>query len=411
MNLKIFLYHLALAFFIFSCSTTAKIPKDYLSGPLSKDIKYLSSDDLKGRATGSAGEALAADYIATRFKNIGATPMGTENYYQKFTGYDSPNGHGDMPIDKIPVPGKNVVAFMDNNAPYTVVIGAHYDHLGMGGFGSLYEGPAEIHNGADDNASGVAVMLLLAESLKTVGPNNVNFLFIAFSGEEKGLWGSNYWTKNPTYPLEKITYMINLDMVGRFDGKRLAINGTGTSPAWTALDEINKQKWELIKSESGIGPSDHSSFYLSDIPAIHFFTGQHEDYHKPSDDFEKVNLKGCYEVSAFILKLINKVGSDKLEFSKTKDESTEVVDFKVTLGVIPDYMYQGEGMRIDGVREGKTASDSGILKGDIVLKMGDIDVIDMTTYMKALGAFEKGQTIPVVINRNEKTIEVQVTFK
>jgi len=401
------------SFQIVSCASL-KVPTNPDQGLLGEAIVYLSDDKLKGRETGTRGEQMAAEYISKKYQELGLSPKGDKGtFYQQFTGYENTDPHGksdDMAGEHSkPVNGRNVVGFLDNGAEYTVVIGAHYDHLGMGGFGSLYEGPAEIHNGADDNASGVAVMLYLAEQLTKKGKKS-NYLFIAFSGEEKGLWGSNYWTKNPTYPLDEINYMINLDMVGRLKDNRLAINGTGTSPQWSVLDKEKKQ-FELVKSESGIGPSDHTSFYLQGIPSIHFFTGQHGDYHKPSDDADKINYAGCYEVSFYILRIIDRLGGDKIAYTKTKDESTDTPSFKVTLGVIPDYMFQERGMRIDGVRSGKTADIAGMIDGDIVVKMGDLEIEDMMSYMKALSAFEPGEKVTVFVLREGKEIPLEVTFQ
>ena len=398
---------------LLACSGSNKIPTEFGSDQISKNIKYLASDELAGRATGTPQEQLAATYIADQFKKMGVKPMGDdESYFQLYTAYDSGNPHADEEEKKetgTAINGRNVIGFRDNNAPFTVVIGAHYDHLGMGNFGSLHNGEPAIHNGADDNASGIAVMLYLAKRLKSKEFEHNNYLFIAFSGEEKGLWGSNYWTKNSTYSLDKINYMINLDMVGRMKENKIAINGTGTSPAWSILDDVN-EKHSLVKSESGIGPSDHTSFYLQDIPAIHFFTGQHEDYHKPTDDYDKINFKGCYEVAFYILDIINGLDGTKIAFTKTKDEKQEVRSFKVTLGVIPDYMFQGDGMRIDGVKEDRPASNAGIQNGDVVIKMGDIEIKDMMSYMKSLGKFEPGQTVPVIIKRGEEEISMEVTF-
>ncbi|HEX2618123.1 MAG TPA: M20/M25/M40 family metallo-hydrolase, partial [Flavobacteriales bacterium] len=242
--------------------------------------------------------------------------------------------------------GHNIVGLLDNGKPNVVVIGAHYDHLGYGHEGSLYRGAPAIHNGADDNASGVALMLQLAHDLKTLpGAQDNDYLFIAFSGEEKGLYGSNYWTKHPTLPLGEVDYMINLDMVGRLDTTSdISISGTGTAPVWAeAIKNIKAGALKVKTSDGGIGPSDHTSFYLQGVPAIHFFTGSHADYHKPSDDEEKINYDGMVRVTRFIEELVVALDDDpKLTFTKTADTvTTEAPRFTVTLGVVPDYMYDG----------------------------------------------------------------------
>jgi hypothetical protein len=310
----------------------------------------------------------------------------------------------------------NVVGLIDNQADHTIVIGAHFDHLGEGGEGSLYVGKEpQIHNGADDNASGVALLLALAEEI-IEDPEDFeasNYLFIAFSGEEKGLWGSNYFCKNPTVDLSKVNYMLNFDMVGRLDEEKgIAVNGVGTSPFWEkGLEEANEEELKLITSESGVGPSDHTSFYLQDMPVLHFFTGQHEDYHKPSDDAEKVNIEGIAMIQELISDLIEEsLAEGKIAFTKTKDESKSTPRFKVTLGVMPDYMFRGEGMRIDGVSEGRPADKAGFQKGDVVIQMGEHQVTDMMTYMKALSKFESGDEVMVKVKREEKIVEAEVVF-
>jgi membrane-associated protease RseP (regulator of RpoE activity) len=240
---------------------------------------------------------------------------------------------------------------------------------------------------------------------------------MAFSGEEKGLWGSNYFCKNPTIDLTKVNYMINMDMVGRLNSeKRLAINGVGTSPEWMKILPGLAGEMTLVTSESGVGPSDHTSFYNVNIPVLHFFTGQHEDYHKPSDDADKINISGMLQIRTMLLNLIGKLETmERIAFTKTKDEtsspSASAGDFKVTLGVIPDYLYDGQGMRIDGTKEGKPAHTAGLIKGDIVKKIGDNEISDMKTYMQALSKFEKGQTTPVTIERNGETMIFQVTWQ
>jgi hypothetical protein len=209
--------------------------------------------------------------------------------------------------------------------------------------------------------------------------------------------------------------MINLDMVGRLGekDKNLEINGIGTSTEWSKIiKNISLDNIRVKEGQNGIGPSDHTSFYLKNIPVLHFFTGQHEDYHKPSDDADKVNYEGMANVCQYILSVVIQLNSlPKLSYIKTKEDNNEnTPKFKVTLGVIPDYMYDGEGMRIDGVTAGKPASNGGMQKGDIVIQMGDVKVADMTSYMKALSQFTKGEQAKVIFIREKEKKETIVTF-
>lgn len=421
MKYSIFL-SLLISSVIVSCGQTQTANREADKKELLERAAFLASDSLKGRETGSEGERIAAAFIIKEFEAIGLSPMGDDaSFLQEFSFVPKSNPHVMEMEDSTSlgmgtvkeIKGNNVIAFLDKGAQKTIVIGAHYDHLGMGSESSLYKGESQIHNGADDNASGVSVLIELAERLKKK-PSNNNYLFIAFSGEEKGLWGSNYYCKNPTYPLEKVNYMINMDMVGRLKEERtLAINGVGTSPLWVeTIESINVDSIEVVTTESGVGPSDHTSFYLQDIPVLHFFTGQHEDYHKPSDDVEKLNIEGMLSVTKYIEKLISRLDNKgELEFTKTKDQDNEDTPrFTVTLGVIPDYLYSGNGMRIDGVSEGKVAQKAGMQKGDIVIQMGDVEVVDMMSYMDGLGQYESGDSTRVKIQRYEEVLEFDIIF-
>ena len=208
--------------------------------------------------------------------------------------------------------------------------------------------------------------------------------------------------------------MINFDMVGRLnEDKTLAINGIGTSSYWDELiNDANIYNFKLKTTESGIGPSDHTSFYLQDIPSIHFFTGQHEDYHKPSDDVEKINFEGMFEIYNYVKNIISSsIKIENFDFVQTKSDSTTTPRFNVTLGVMPDYLFDGEGMRIDGISKGKTAEKFDILKGDIVIKIGDVEVPDMIGYMEGLSKFEKGDSAVVKIKRGEETISKSIVFQ
>lgn len=413
---KINIFVLSLAIVLLFGCTSNEIDDNILRQDIEKHITYLASDELKGRSFGTDGEKQAAEYIADYFKSIGLAPKGTEGYLQEFSVTPSTNPHEKAKIGEAgdsSIVGTNVIGFLDNNAAKTVVIGAHFDHLGMGGEGSLHrDKEAAIHNGADDNASGTATIMALAKLLKNGGKNN-NYLFIAFTGEENGLWGSNYFTKNPTIDLATVNYMFNYDMVGRLnEEKALAVHGTGTTPTWEeVLDVSNTDSLKVIKKVSGIGPSDHTSFYLNDIPVLHFFTGQHEDYHKPSDDADKINWDGIVRVIRYSENIINTTDSEgKLAFTKTKDESENTPRFKVGLGVVPDYLFDGEGMRIDGVSEDKPAQVAGIQKGDIVIQLGDSLITDMMSYMRALSGFEKGDTTKAVLKRGEEEIVKEIVF-
>jgi hypothetical protein len=308
-----------------------------------------------------------------------------------------------------------VVGYLDRGAGTTVVIGAHYDHLGRGGFGSREPGSDAIHNGADDNASGTAVMLALAQRIAEAPLRGHNYLFVAFSGEEWGLYGSKHFVQHPVVPLDRISYMLNLDMVGRLNDERvLAVNGTGTSPVWDdVLDGLASTGIQVKKHASGTGASDHTSFYLQNVPALHFFTGQHEEYHKPGDDSERIRYEGMQAVADFVYGVVAALEDDgKLAFTETKseDQGRAAASFKVSLGIMPDYVSGGEGVRVDAVVAGRPAADAGLQKGDIIVRLGDFDIPDINAYMLALATFEKGDKTAVVVRRGEELLRRDIQF-
>jgi Zn-dependent M28 family amino/carboxypeptidase len=396
--------------FIFACT-----PEINQENRIEEDATFLASDALEGRQTGTKGEKEAAKYIENRFKELGLQPKGTNGFLQTFSFKPKTNPHDEVKFDVNgdgTIAGNNVIGFIDNNAKNTIIIGAHFDHLGFGGEGSLYRDAIKaVHNGADDNASGIAVLLNLAAKLTAKNTNN-NYLFMAFSGEEMGLLGSNYFVKNPTIDIKKVSYMINMDMVGRMKkDSTLAVYGTGTSPIFKQVLKSYNTNFKLVQQESGVGPSDHTSFYLADIPVLHFFTGQHEDYHKPSDDSEKLNYDGMKLISEYIFNIISDLDDNgKLAFRKTVNESESTPRFKVGLGVIPDYLYDGKGMRIDGVSEGKAAQRARLKKGDIIVQLGDSTITNMMSYMRALSIFKEGDKTSVVVKRGEKEVSTEINF-
>ncbi len=318
-------------------------------------------------------------------------------------------------IVRYSVTGNNVVGYLDKGAPYTLVIGAHYDHLGRAEYGSsLHAGDTAIHNGADDNASGTAGLIELARYFSTKKQSQYNFLFMGFSGEELGLLGSAYFTKNPTIPLDQVAAMVNMDMIGRLDSseKQLGVLGTGTSPVWEPLVNKHAAGLRIKASVSGTGASDHTSFYLKDIPVLHMFTGTHSDYHKPSDDADKINYMGMAEVVNFIIRLLEDMpANEKPAFTKTNDaESRNAPRFKVTLGIMPDYFYEGRGIKVDGVTPGRAAEKAGVQKGDLLLQLGAYELADMQSYMQALAAFGKGEKTKLLLLRASEKIELEVSF-
>ena len=315
--------------------------------------------------------------------------------------------------------GHNVIGYVDNGAPITVVLGAHFDHLGFGEDGNsmMRTGEKLIHNGADDNASGTAAIIELARLLKKSKSKNNNYLFIAFSGEELGLFGSKYFTEHPTIDLGSVGYMINLDMIGRLNdsSKTVTIGGYGTSPEWGNVFTSARNKNSLLNfkyDSSGTGPSDHTSFYRKDIPVLFYFTGLHTDYHKPTDDFEKINYKGALQIVRQINEMIEKLGNrGKLAFTKTREtQTTTSARFSVSLGIMPDYTYSGNGVRTDGVTEGRPAQKAGIRAGDVVIQIGEHQINSMENYMQALGKFKKGDKTTVKYKRGNEILETEVQF-
>ena len=311
--------------------------------------------------------------------------------------------------------GHNVIGFINNKAAYTIILGAHYDHLGYGeDHNSLYTGSVPmIHNGADDNASGTAALIELAKQLKKSTYKKYNYLFVSFSGEELGLFGSKYFTDHAGLDLKTVNYMINMDMVGRLNDSThgLTIGGYGTSPTWGKIINTKNTYFKINADSSGSGPSDHTSFYKKDIPVLFFFTGSHKDYHKPTDDADKINYAGEYKIIEYIENIIAQTNEmDKLAFTKTRDVSMGKSSFRVSLGIMPDYTFTGNGVMVDGVSENRPAIKAGIKMGDVLMQLGDHKFSDVQTYMDALNKFNKGETTKVKVMRGKEMFEFMVTF-
>ncbi len=320
-------------------------------------------------------------------------------------------------LQKITKKAYNVAGYMDRGAAKTLILGAHYDHLGMGGETSRYKGEPKVHNGADDNASGVAGVMEMARYFSSINNLNYNILFLAFSGEEKGLLGSNAFVKSNYFSKEKTLAMINFDMLGRLDStkKVLTLIGTGTATEWdTLIAQTPNHGLTIKKSASGVGGSDQMSFYQQEVPVLFFFTGLHNDYHTPDDDIEKINLQGEMDVLAFATDLMGKLQKyEKLTFAKTKDEDQgKSRSYKngVTLGIVPDFSSEVPGVGVGSVIQDKPAQKAGLQSGDVIIKLGDVEIKDMPDYMKALRNIKVGDKTKVVVLRNGKPKKFKLQF-
>jgi aminopeptidase YwaD len=312
---------------------------------------------------------------------------------------------------------RNVLAMVEgSDSEDVLVVGAHYDHLGWGQEGSLYRGEvAMIHNGADDNASGTAGMLELAQAC-AANPARHAMLFMAFSGEEMGLLGSAHWVDHPTIPLQRVRAMFNLDMIGRLPDstRRLNVQGIGTSPVWKEIVERNNdtEKFNLALIEDGQGSSDHSSFYMKNIPVLFFFTGLHTDYHRPSDDADRIAYESEEQVTRYIEEIIRETDQRSgIPFTKVvKKEEQQVARFNVYVGTIPDYSANEKGFRITGASPGSPADKAGMKEGDIIMRFGETDVRNIYDYMTALSRHQPGENVPVVVLRGEDQVTLHVAL-
>jgi aminopeptidase YwaD len=297
-----------------------------------------------------------------------------------------------------------------------LIIGAHFDHLGKGGPGSSSRAvdTVAVHHGADDNASGVSMLLELAEKFSgTKKSHNRSLIFIAFSGEEEGLLGSKYFTANPGIDLSKVNAMINIDMVGRLqETNTLQVGGVGTADELKnlVLTRSDTSVIKLVLSDEGYGPSDHSSFYLKNIPVLFYSTGAHSDYHTPSDTYDKINYKGMEKISYLIFNVSKELACsvEKLHYRESgpKVETGRALRRKgVTLGIMPDFAgVIKNGLRADFVTPGKPAALGGMKKGDIITSINGKSVNNIQDYMFRLNQLKHGQTISVEVLRYDKKV-------
>lgn len=391
-------------------------------------VRYLADDLLEGRAVATRGERCAGDYIAAGFRALGLEPAGDDGtYFQSWTVNSS-----DPHAGAVHGEARNVVAVLrgtDRAREQALVIGAHYDHLGFGGPGSLSPDAAgTVHNGADDNASGTAVLLEAARALASGPPLAQDILFIAFTGEERGLWGSAHYVRSPLLPLDGTVAMLNLDMVGRVQDDLLTVFGTGTAEEWTDILERASARTanplDLRLNSDGFGASDHTSFYARGIPVLHFFSNTHPEYHRVEDDWELVNAAGMDRVTELVTAVVREVvpasglaaltpvegAGNPHGVGASGDENSMRSGFRVRLGTIPDYSRESGGMAITAVRPGSPAADAGMQGGDIIVRFGPHDVDDVYEYMAALNQYDPGDEVEIVVLRDGERVSFKVVL-
>jgi peptidase M28-like protein/PDZ domain-containing protein len=325
-------------------------------------------------------------------------------------------------VSRETIPVKNVIGCVEGSGPLAkeiVVLGAHYDHLGYGGAGSLAPGSRAIHHGADDNASGTTTVVELARRFGAMKDRQGRKLvFMTFSGEESGLLGSAHYCKKPIFPLEQTVAMVNMDMVGRLRDEKITIGGSGTAKTFDALlDEINKKhKFDMQKDKTGYGPSDHQSFYAKKIPVFFFYTGMHQQYHKPTDTVDTINVPGMRRVADFVEDLTTVLATDKnrpeYQYVAGSFNPGQIGSPGRTgprLGVVPSYVSDDKpGLVLDGVTDGGPAKKAGLQGGDRIVEISGKPVKDISAYMTIMAGFKKGDTLQVVVERKgeKKTIPV-----
>ncbi len=328
---------------------------------------------------------------------------------------------GEVSIDRTDVEVKNVAAILEGEGPHaneTIIIGAHYDHVGYGGPNSLAPGSTEVHNGADDNGSGTVVLLEVARAL-AARPEKLprRIMFIAFTAEERGLIGSARYTRDPALPLEDTVAMLNMDMVGRLneDGK-LLLQGYDTATEFEPLlDRLNETYgFDIKKTSGGFGPSDHSSFYAKQIPVMHFFTGIHSDYHRPGDDVEKLNVEGMRRIGQMVADVAVALAEaeDRPTFVSTGGKSTGASrdGDRPYFGSIPDFGQEDPGYALSGVAKDSPAEKAGLQGGDAIIKLGDSRIGNLDDFDSALRKYEGGDTVEVVVKRDDEEVTLKVTL-
>ncbi len=407
-----------------------------INGPVDEtdDSLYRLALDQGAGSSGIVAVSMKRDILDPFFRASGWSLKSLQDSMRATQKPNSfPLGHAhialDVEVTRVVSQTSNIVGYLEGTDPVrkdeVVILGAHMDHLGMGGpgSGSMTPDTIAIHNGADDNASGTASLLELAQSMSARTSTLARtYVFAFFSAEELGTLGSAHYIAKPSFPLEKSVTMLNLDMVGRLDNRALSIGGTGTSPEWPALLARHNADSTFVLSlnPDGFGPSDHAVFYGKDIPVLFFFTGTHDDYHKPSDDWEKLNYEGQSAITRYIQAIVNDLDTMRArpEFARVQVASSrrgnqggDSRSFTVTLGIVPDVGESSTGMKISGVRPNGAAEKAGMKAGDIILAMGGKKVMNIYDYMGILGELKAGDEVTVEVDRDGTIMKLQATMQ
>jgi len=400
-------------------------PSDIEKTDVIMHMQYDKSPSDAGLPVFSITRALADKLLASMNYTIASLEAEIKTNLKPVSIYLEPSVTATADVVKTRVTAQNVVGFLEGTDKVLkneyVIIGAHFDHLGMGGEGSGSRTPdtVAVHNGADDNASGTAGVIELAQKLSANRSKlKRSFIFVAFTGEEMGLLGSKEFVRKPPVDLKKVNAMINMDMIGRLnpESNTISIGGTGTSAEADSILKILEagRPYKVARSTDGFGPSDHASFYSENIPVFYFSTGAHDEYHTPADDADIINYTGEVAVLDMVYDLSTVLAnSNRLSFreSGSKQPARYGRNMKVTLGIVPDMVSNdNNGLRVDGVRKGGPADRAGIVKGDRVISIEGQPVTNIYDYMARLGKLKPGQVASVEIIRNEKKQILIVQF-
>lgn len=415
------------------CSSIAILNTDPSPDParLDQAIRLLAADSLEGRRTGSPGNDAAANWLASQLLAAGVQPIAPRResctdargcrpaFLHQFVARPARGPHDTVTQS---LPTHNVVGLIQGTDPALrrqyVILGAHFDHLGRSTTGALDpENGSEVRNGADDNASGTAAVLELARHFAR-HPARRSILVTFFSGEELGLLGSQHFVSNAPVALDSVQAMLNFDMVGRLRNDRLIVYGVATATEWPAIIAAanTEPAFQINAVGDGFGPSDHSSFYAKDLPVLHFFTDLHDDYHRASDDPEKIEVPGLARVTAYAARITRDVADRAADLTFVRAPVTAPVSSSRTgsqawLGTIPD-MGAGDvkGLRVTGVRAGSPADSAGLREGDVIVEFDGKAVVDLVTYSDALYARQPGDTVAITFLRGSERLTTRATL-